>query len=369
MKIGDKVRFLDSIGGGIITGFEGRDIVLVEDEDGFDIPVLRHNCVVVDSDQEQRIKDHSPIPKKTNTTSTPDSEPEPEPADRPITFRPSTQERKGGDKLNIFLCFAPTNTNPGAVLHNTSYDAYIINDSNYYINYTFLSGENSIWLLRHIDTVEPNTKVFIQNIEATQLNDFQNICFQILAYKEDRTFALKEPLSIELRLDLIRFHKPHLFEPNDFFSTPVLTLPLVENDQNVGSPRKIMEDHLQTLTNRGQSPSVKQTSPASSSPQTPIVRTNRDGDEVVDLHAAELLDTMQGMSPNDILEYQLDVFRTKMAEFSKIKGKRIVFIHGKGEGVLRNRINQILKQKYPRCNWQDASFREYGFGATLVIIH
>ena len=30
MKIGDKVRFLNEIGGGIVTGFRGKDIVLVD---------------------------------------------------------------------------------------------------------------------------------------------------------------------------------------------------------------------------------------------------------------------------------------------------------------------------------------------------
>lgn len=75
------------------------------------------------------------------------------------------------------------------------------------------------------------------------------------------------------------------------------------------------------------------------------------------------------MSPADILEYQVDTFRKKMDECIKIKGKRIVFIHGKGDGILRNKIVQELKRKYPRCTWQDASFREYGFGATLVIVH
>ena len=47
---------------------------------------------------------------------------------------------------------------------------------------------------------------------------------------------------------------------------------------------------------------------------------------------------------------------------------REVFIHGKGEGVLRKALLDELKRKYPRCEAQDASFREYGFGALLVII-
>ena len=33
MKIGDKVRFLSEVGGGIVTGFQGKDFVLVEDAD------------------------------------------------------------------------------------------------------------------------------------------------------------------------------------------------------------------------------------------------------------------------------------------------------------------------------------------------
>ena len=37
MKVGDKVRFLSEVGGGVITGFSGKDLVLVEDEDGFEI--------------------------------------------------------------------------------------------------------------------------------------------------------------------------------------------------------------------------------------------------------------------------------------------------------------------------------------------
>ena len=50
MKIGDKVRFLSEVGGGIVTGFRGKDIVLVEDADGFDIPMPVRECVVIETD-------------------------------------------------------------------------------------------------------------------------------------------------------------------------------------------------------------------------------------------------------------------------------------------------------------------------------
>ena len=49
MKIGDKVRFLSEVGGGVVTGFQGKDMVLVEDADGFDIPMPIKECVVIAS--------------------------------------------------------------------------------------------------------------------------------------------------------------------------------------------------------------------------------------------------------------------------------------------------------------------------------
>lgn len=47
INIGDKVRFLNDVGGGIVSGFQKGGIVLVQDEDGFEMPVLSSEVVVV----------------------------------------------------------------------------------------------------------------------------------------------------------------------------------------------------------------------------------------------------------------------------------------------------------------------------------
>ena len=41
IRIGDTVRFLSEVGGGRVSGFRDKDTVLVEDADGFEIPMLR----------------------------------------------------------------------------------------------------------------------------------------------------------------------------------------------------------------------------------------------------------------------------------------------------------------------------------------
>ena len=88
----------------------------------------------------------------------------------------------------------------------------------------------------------------------------------------------------------------------------------------------------------------------------------------VDLHINQLLDSTAGMSNADMLQYQMDKFHAVLAENRNRKGQKIGFIHGKGEGVLRKEIETQLKSKYKGYYFQDASFREYGFGATMVTV-
>ena len=74
------------------------------------------------------------------------------------------------------------------------------------------------------------------------------------------------------------------------------------------------------------------------------------------------------MNSADILHYQMDVFAKTMNEYKNKKGQKIVFIHGKGEGVLRQALIHELNYRYKSCSYQDASFQEYGYGATQVTI-
>ncbi|MDR0686851.1 MAG: hypothetical protein LBF79_05290 [Dysgonamonadaceae bacterium] len=88
----------------------------------------------------------------------------------------------------------------------------------------------------------------------------------------------------------------------------------------------------------------------------------------IDLHIGQLVDNTRGMSNKDMLDYQLDTFRKIMNNHRTKKGQRIVFIHGKGDGVLRTALLGELRLKYPKTSSQDAPFHKYGFGATLVTI-
>jgi dsDNA-specific endonuclease/ATPase MutS2 len=170
---------------------------------------------------------------------------------------------------------------------------------------------------------------------------------------------LKNALSVELRIDTVKFYKLHCFVPNVYFEEDALLFPLVQADvprrELLVPVTELQEAMMQKV--RAEKPSSK---PAPRKPQEEIIE--------IDLHIGRLLDNTNGLSPADILNYQLDKFRETLARYSGRKGQKIIFIHGKGEGVLRSSIEKELKSRYKHYSYQDASFREYGFGATMVTI-
>lgn len=122
MKIGDKVRFLSDTGGGKVAGFQGKNIVLVEDSDGFQIPTPINEVVVVEEDNYTTGFSEMPVSAVTNDDEDYD------PADRPVTFKAKPMEYKGGDRLSVYLAFVPVNIKE---MSKTSFEAYLINDSNF----------------------------------------------------------------------------------------------------------------------------------------------------------------------------------------------------------------------------------------------
>ena len=86
----------------------------------------------------------------------------------------------------------------------------------------------------------------------------------------------------------------------------------------------------------------------------------------VDLHIHHLMHSHDGMTNGEIVTIQLEHFERIMRIAVKDKIKKVVFIHGVGQGVLRSEIRRMLKSYYPQCEFQDANWQQYGQGATMV---
>ena len=373
MKIGDKVRFLSEVGGGVVTGFQEKDMVLVEDADGFDIPMPVRECVVIETDDynvptpaaraaKKRLENQSAARTDAATTEASSSAlGSGWKAEHPVKPQVSVYrqpEVKGGDVLNVYLAFVPEDIK---AVSTTPFEAYLVNDSNYYMYYTYLSAEGKSWTTRSHGLLEPNTKFLLEEFEKSELNDREHVAVQLVAFKDNRAFAMKPAVNVEIRIDTVKFYKLHTFRQTDFFETPALMYDVVKNDLPAKQVYVSAEDLQDALMK-------KKTVEHPSAPRTIVKRGGKNEIIEVDLHIGELLDDTHGMSNREMLNYQLDKFREVMEQYKNKREQRIVFIHGKGDGVLRKALLDEMKRKYSACKTQDASFQEYGFGATMVTI-
>lgn len=359
-KTGDTVRFLNSVGGGKIVRIEGN--IAYVDEDGFETPVLLRECVVVQN------AGYFPSDTSTSTSFVSDKAPETPAKNASEKVRESTEielpyiETTAGEKLNVVLGFEATNLKS---LSSSAFEASLVNDSNYYLSVVYLSrnADDEKWTLRRADTLEPGIQLLLEEFTREDIPSLERICLQIIAWKKDKPFELKMPVCVEMKLDVTKFFKLHCFAPNPYFDSPVIALDVIKEDCPAHEPEVIS---LPSQVTKEVKDKIRTDA---SHPQHKPKKQRDEGPLVVDLHIAELIDNISGLSPADMLNLQIDTFRRIMDENLSSTGKRIIFIHGKGDGVLRKALLKELAYRYKKCRVQDASFREYGFGATQVEIH
>ena len=318
VKVNDIVRFLNDVGGGKVTRVEGK-MVYVEDSDGFERPALAREVVVVDTAKPHHTTYEKPLQIKSKLVEPDVPAPKPEP-EKPMEPVFETEE---GEILNIVLAYEPREIKH---LNTTTFYSMLVNDSNYFLYFAYMTrgDEDREWTTRYHDIVEPN---------------------------------------VQMKLDVTKFYKLHCFHETEYFDTPVLSLDVTRNDL----PAKQLRIDSSALENAMRD-KRKVDRPRRPQPK-PVSKKKKSEPIVVDLHIHELLDDLRGFSNADMLNYQLGKFCQVMKENEDKLGQKIVFIHGKGEGVLRKALLDELKRKWPACTVQDASFQEYGFGATQVIIH
>ena len=357
VKVGDTVRYLNAVGGGRVTRIV--DGVAYVDDEGFETPVLVKECVVVGNSPafsgniSAPVKDKTPAPTQKKA------------ADVAPTKLPVV-ETAGGNTLNLVIGFEPVDIK---ALSQSSFEAYIVNDSNYYLFVSIMSrsADTDLWTPRYDGVIEPNIQEFAFELQQSDLSDFDRLCVQYVALKRDREFEAKQPGSLELKVDATKFAKLHCFRPNPYFDSPVIAFDININDR-IPAPMPLLDS--EDLA-RGMKEKKRQVdSQARKEKLSATLRSGKPQNDIieVDLHADELLDTTAGLSPADILNLQIDKFSQVMDANLRRPGQRIVFIHGKGEGVLRQAIMKELTHRYKGHDVQDASFREYGFGATQVTI-
>jgi dsDNA-specific endonuclease/ATPase MutS2 len=74
------------------------------------------------------------------------------------------------------------------------------------------------------------------------------------------------------------------------------------------------------------------------------------------------------MTKHDKLLLQLSTAKTKIDDAINNKNSKLIIIHGVGKGVLKNELIKLFNS-YSNIEYYDASFQDYGQGATEIKIY
>jgi dsDNA-specific endonuclease/ATPase MutS2 len=88
----------------------------------------------------------------------------------------------------------------------------------------------------------------------------------------------------------------------------------------------------------------------------------------VDLHIHNIVDKTSHLSNFEMLNIQLEHSRRKIEFAIEKRIKRIVFIHGVGQGVLKAELHTLFRRYY-QVEFYDADYQKYGLGATEIYIY
>lgn len=340
---GDYVRFLNEKQEGTVRHVLANGVVVVDIEDGFPVEVLPSELV--------KVKDAA----------------RPEgPANAPVstTTLPAQKQRQPFASLfpscnAVFLAVLPT---MGQITQGPV-QLSVVNGSSSVFLFTLSSRQNKQITGIHYGTLLPGEDLLILEKERSHFTDIDALVLEGLFFgrhKKGSNARLIREFLPEFPDITQRF--PSLDSPYAFARLQTLFKDEEPEDENLTGMLEKLRSEL-TGELRGEK--------TSSSPRKTVSgKTNFHQYRVqpamaeIDLHIEELVASVEGMSNADMLHVQLSHFRKTLDAALLRKQSTIVFIHGVGNGVLRQEIRKELKEL--GLKHSDASHALYGGGATEV---
>jgi hypothetical protein len=344
IQIGSKVKFLNDVGGGIVKSFNGEKMALVETDDGFEMSVLVTE-LLPDATASYELNSGRALEKRESKAAD-ETEKKPVP-----TFE---EKRYTVFKGEVFLALVPHNEN---ILHVSNFGLFLLNSSNYSFIYTISANDGKINTLIDTGTIGPDKRIEIEVYSQTGISKVKEFTLQGVYFKQGLLDNVA-PVNNSYNIEQVSFYKIAFFHENEYFQQKALILKTDQNKEMKEAIEKLRTVDFDKVTKIKEQKEVKK---EYKSPKS-------QGIEEIDLHIEEILDSTSGMSNAEIVEAQLARFETALQTAVLSNTQKIVFIHGVGNGRLRQELRKRLDRNYSNLKYQDASFKEYGFGATMVYL-
>ena len=178
LKIGDKVRFLNEVGGGRITSIINENLVNVETEDGFDVPTQTNNLIVVNIADDYDKKGGA---QKTIAPSRPAAVSEKRETKPEDPWFSDKNQRQGKEEIQFLFALVPqipANPPTGDI------SMYLINNCNDTLLYRFAKKTKYNYETVATGALSPNAKLFLGLIKPEMIAELPAFCFQLLHFKK-----------------------------------------------------------------------------------------------------------------------------------------------------------------------------------------
>jgi dsDNA-specific endonuclease/ATPase MutS2 len=339
-KIGDKVRFLNEKGEGIVSKLINKTTVGVTVEDGFEIPYQTSGLLLLQNEisTEMDVNNENTAAISTEIKSN-------------KNFKKQEQE-------GIYVAFSPEKIND--ILHS-DINVWFINNTEYKLLFTYSLFQNGNFITLETGNAAAFESLLIETIDRKELSDFSNFKIEVLFFNE-KEHQHQAPVSEIIKLKPIKLYKENAFAQNNFISEKALIMPVTHLNDSLENPtQQISKVDLSKILFQ------KQTYSNSTKKSKPHISNDPSAEMEINLHIEELLDSYKGMSNGEIIQVQLKHFQQALDKAINEHYRKLVVIHGVGNGRLKGEVRNILSS-YNNLKHHDASYSKYGFGATEILI-
>ena len=198
-KIGDKVKFLNDVGGGVVTRIIDKVLVGVLVDDGFEVPVMASELIKTES-----VQGNDDL---TNETKAAD--------DSSFTINMDKDDNvnldefsKDDKNLALYIGIVPRK--------DEKLEINLINDSNYHVYYTLSSEDEGYYKLVSAGLIEDNTKLKVTELLKDSFLEIDSFSIQAIAFRKG-VFTALAPLSKIWKPKKTNFYKDTIFTESDFF--------------------------------------------------------------------------------------------------------------------------------------------------------
>lgn len=354
-KVGDRVKFLNENGGGVVSKIVSPRMVNVAIEDGFEIPVMTGELLKIELDAPVNSPKHMFREDfHHNVEIPPESSFEEDDRNIPLL----NNSARGNLSEGIYFAFLPHDQK---WLITGMLDIYLVNHTSFDILYSiFNEKEEGGFEGFDYGSVAANSMILLDTIDREDVLKWEKGIVQVL-FHQDTDNKVLAPGNTNFKINGTRFYKEGNYKDSAIMDGKAILVSLLP----ISAVSVLFESEKAAMTDLEE----QQVNQSVDVEPEHIINQHKTGlhEAVVDLHIEELIEDHSNLENNEIIRTQINYFTKCLENAIANNFKKVTFIHGVGTGVLKTAIKEIIKD-YPNVEIQDASMKDFGYGAMDLII-